>query len=325
MRVLVAGATGVVGRQLVPQLIAAGHQVTATTRSEGKAAGLRAAGAEAAVVDGLDAAAVGEAVTRSEPEVVIHQMTALSGDLDLRHFERTFAVTNTLRTAGLDNLLAAARSAGARRIIAQSYTGFPNIRTGGAVKTEDDPLDPSPPKAQRSTLEAIKYLEHAVVASPLEGIALRYGSLYGPGASDVMVDLLRRRQVPVIGDGGGIWSFLHVQDAASAAVAALDHGVPGVYNVADDEPAPVREWLPALAAAVVSKPPLRLPAWLGRLVAGEAAVSMMTQIRGSSNAKARRELGWEPAWPSWRDGFARGLHTTAGPADRADTTGQDER
>jgi len=325
MRVLVAGATGVVGRQLVPQLIAAGHQVTATTRSEGKAAGLRAAGAEAAVVDGLDAAAVGEAVTRAEPEVVIHQMTALSGDLDLRHFERTFAVTNTLRTAGLDNLLAAARSAGARRIIAQSYTGFPNIRTGGAVKTEDDPLDPSPPKAQRSTLEAIKYLEHAVVASPLEGIALRYGSLYGPGASDVMVDLLRRRQVPVIGDGGGIWSFLHVQDAASAAVAALDHGVPGVYNVADDEPAPVREWLPALAAAVGSKPPLRLPAWLGRLVAGEAAVSMMTQIRGSSNAKARRELGWEPAWPSWRDGFARGLHTTAGPADRADTTGQDER
>ena len=325
MRVLVAGATGVVGRQLVPQLIAAGHQVTATTRSEGKAAGLRAAGAEAAVVDGLDAAAVGEAVTRAEPEVVIHQMTALSGDLDLRHFERTFAVTNTLRTAGLDNLLAAARSAGARRIIAQSYTGFPNIRTGGAVKTEDDPLDPSPPKAQRSTLEAIKYLEHAVVASPLEGIALRYGSLYGPGASDVMVDLLRRRQVPVIGDGGGIWSFLHVQDAASAAVAALDHGVPGVYNVADDEPAPVREWLPALAAAVGSKPPLRLPAWLGRLVAGEAAVSMMTQIRGSSNAKARRELGWEPDWPSWRDGFARGLHTTAGPADRADTTGQDER
>ncbi|HYS31683.1 MAG TPA: NAD(P)-dependent oxidoreductase [Streptosporangiaceae bacterium] len=325
MRVLVAGATGVVGRQLVPQLIAAGHQVTATTRSEGKAAGLRAAGAEAAVVDGLDAAAVGEAVTRAEPEVVIHQMTALSGDLDLRHFERTFAVTNTLRTAGLDNLLAAARSAGARRIIAQSYTGFPNIRTGGAVKTEDDPLDPSPPKAQRSTLEAIKYLEHTVVSSPLEGIALRYGSLYGPGASDVMVDLLRRRQVPVIGDGGGIWSFLHVQDAASAAVAALDHGVPGVYNVADDEPAPVREWLPALAAAVGSKPPLRLPAWLGRLVAGEAAVSMMTQIRGSSNAKARRELGWEPDWPSWRDGFARGLHTTAGPADRADTTGQDER
>ncbi len=325
MRVLVAGATGVVGRQLVPQLIAAGHQVTATTRSEGKAAGLRAAGAEAAVVDGLDAAAVGEAVTRAEPEVVIHQMTALSGDLDLRHFERTFAVTNTLRTAGLDNLLAAAHSAGARRIIAQSYTGFPNIRTGGAVKTEDDPLDPNPPKAQRSTLEAIKYLEHTVVASPLEGIALRYGSLYGPGASDVMVDLLRRRQVPVIGDGGGIWSFLHVQDAASAAVAALDHGAPGVYNVADDEPAPVREWLPALAAAVGSKPPLRLPAWLGRLVAGEAAVSMMTQIRGSSNAKARRELGWEPDWPSWRDGFARGLHTTAGPADRADTTGQDER
>jgi nucleoside-diphosphate-sugar epimerase len=295
----------------VPQLIAAGHQVTGTTRSPEKAEGLRAAGAGAAVVDGLDALAVGEVVANAEPEVVIHQMTALGSKFDLRHFDRTFAVTNKLRTTGLDNLLAAARAAGARRVIAQSYTGFPNIRTGGPVKTEDDPLDPDPPGIQRSTLEAIRYLEHAVVTSPMEGIALRYGSLYGPGASDLMVDMLKRRQVPVIGDGAGIWSFLHVQDAASAAVAALDRGAPGVYNIVDDEPAPVGQWLPALTSAVGSKPPLRLPAWLGRLVAGGAAVSMMTQIRGSSNAKARRELGWEPAWPSWRDGFARGLHATA--------------
>jgi nucleoside-diphosphate-sugar epimerase len=310
MRVFVAGATGVVGRQLVPQLIAAGHQVTATTRNPDKAAGLRAAGADVAVVDGLDAVAVGEAVARAEPDVVIHQMTALGGDFDLRHFDRTFAMTNKLRTVGIDNLLAAAQAAGARRVIAQSYCGWSSIRTGGPVKTEEDPLDPDPPKAMRSTLDAIKYLEQAVVSSPLEGIVLRYGSLYGPGASDVMVDLLKRRQVPMIGNAAGIWSFLHVQDAASAAVAALDHGA-GVYNIVDDEPAPVSEWLPVLAAAVGAKPPLRLPAWLGRLAAGDAAVSMMTKVRGSSNAKAKRELRWELAWPSWRDGFARGLHEIA--------------
>ena len=311
MRVLVAGATGVVGRQLVPQLIAAGYQVTATTRSADKAAGLRAAGADAAVVDGLDSIAVGETVARAEPEIVIHQMTALAGNFDLRHIERTFAMTNKLRTAGIDNLLAAAQAAGARRVIAQSYSGWPNIRTGGPVKTEDDPFDPDPPKAMRSTLDAIKHLEQAVVASPLEGVVLRYGNLYGPGATDLMVDLLERRQVPVIGNGAGIWSFLHVQDAASAAVAALDRGAAGVYNNVDDEPAPVSEWLPVLAAAVGAKPPHRIPAWLGRLAAGEAAVSMMTKVRGSSNAKAKREMRWELAWPSWRDGFARGLHEIA--------------
>jgi 2-alkyl-3-oxoalkanoate reductase len=308
MRVLVAGATGVVGRQLVPQLIAAGHQVTATTRNAEKAAALRAAGADAAVVDGLDAMAVGEAVARAKPEVVIHQMTALAGNFDLRHFDRTFAVTNQLRTTGTDNLLAAAQAAGTRRVIAQSYSGWSSARTGGPVKTEDDPLDPDPPKAMRSTLDAIRYLEHAVVSSPFEGIVLRYGSLYGPGASELMVGMLKRRQVPVIGDGGGIWSFLHTHDAASAAVAALDRGDPGVYNVVDDEPARVSEWLPWLATAVGAKPPLRVPAWLGRLVAGEAAVSVMTQVRGSSNAKAKRKLGWELAWPSWRDGFTRGLY-----------------
>jgi len=312
MRVLVAGATGVVGRQLVPQLVAAGHQVTGTTRSAAKADMIHAAGAEAAVVDGLDAVGVGEAVAKAEPEVVIHQMTALSGDFDLRHFARTFATTNELRTTGLDNLLAAAQAAGARRIIAQSFAGFPTIRSGGPVKTEDDPYDPNPPAEMRSALEAIKYLERTVVAASLEGIVLRYGPLYGPGSSDVMVDILKRRQFPVIGNGAGVWSFLHVQDAASAAVAALDRGAPGIYNVADDEPAPVSVWLPVLARSVGAKPPLRVPAWLGRLMAGQAAVSMMTQVRGASNAKAKRELGWAPAWPTWRDGFARGLYATAG-------------
>jgi len=311
MRVLVAGATGVVGQQLVPQLIAAGHQVTATTRSADKAPGLRAAGAEVAVVDGLDAVAVGEAVARAEPEVVIHQMTALGAGFDFRHPDKTFAKTNELRTRGLDHLLAAAEAAGARRVIAQSYTGWPNVRTGGPVKTEDDPLDPDLPQPMRPTLEAIKYLEHAVLTSPLEGVALRYGNLYGPGASDLFVGVIKRRQVPVIGNGAGIWSWSNVQDAASAAVAALDRG-DGTYNIVDDEPAAVSEWLPALAAAIGAKTPFRVPVWLGRLAAGETAVVMMTQVRGSSNAKAKRELGWEPAWPTWRDGFTRGLHAVSG-------------
>ncbi len=317
MRVLVAGATGAVGKQLVPQLIAAGHQVTATTRSPGKVAGLEAAGAEVAVVDGLDAVGVGEAVAKAEPEVVIHQMSALS-DFDLRHFDRTFAKTNELRTTGLDHLMAAAQAAGARRIIVQSYSGWPNIRSGGPVKTEDDPLDPDPPQAMRPTLDAIRYLEKAVMSSPMEGVALRYGSLYGPGATDLFIDMIKRRQVPIIGNGAGVWSFIHVQDAASAAVAALNRGE-GSYNIVDDEPAPVREWLPALATAVGAKKPFRVPAWLGRLAAGEAAVSAMTQVRGSSNAKAKAELPWQLAWPTWREGFVRGLHSVADqdPASRS--------
>jgi nucleoside-diphosphate-sugar epimerase len=309
MRVFVAGATGVVGRQLVPQLVAAGHQVTATTRSAGKTDGLRQLGAEPVVVDGLDAAAVGEAVAKAEPEVVMHQMTALAGDFDLRHFDRTFAGTNELRTKGTANLLAAAQAAGVRRVIAQSYAGWTSARTGGPVKTEEDPFDPDPPKAMRPVLDAIEYLEDAVTSSPLEGVVLRYGSLYGPGATDLMVDQLRKRKVPVIGDGGGIWSFLHVQDAASAAVAALTGPPRGIYNVTDDEPAPVSQWLPVLASAIEAKPPLRVPAWIGRLVAGEVAVAVMTQIRGASNAKAKRELRWQPIWPTWRDGFAHGLHS----------------
>ncbi len=317
MRVFVAGAAGAIGRQLLPQLVARGHQVTAATRNPAKAVRLRELGAEPAVVDGLDAMAVGEAVARAGPDVVVHQMTALAGAFDLRHFDRMFAVTNQLRTQGTDHLLAAAAAAGVRRFIAQSYTGWTNIRDGGAVKTEDDPLDPDPPAAQRETLAAIRHLERAVLAAaPVEGIVLRYGSFYGPGASDVFVDLIRKRRVPIIGDGAGVWSFLHIRDAAAATVAALEHGRPGVYNVVDDEPASVAEWLPLVARAVGAKPPRRVPVWLGRLAAGEAGVSMMTQIRGSSNARAKRELGWQPAWPSWRQGFARGLSDTE-PVHRA--------
>ena len=308
MRVFVAGAAGAIGQQLLPLLVAQGHQVTAATRSPAKAGRLRELGAEPTVVDGLDAMAVGEAVARAEPDAVIHQMTSLAGDADLRHFDRMFAVTNQLRTQGTDHLLAAAAAAGARRFIAQSYTGWPNIRDGGQVKTEDDPLDPSPPAAQRESLAAIEHLERVVpAAAPMQGIVLRYGSFYGPGASDAFVDLVRKRRLPIIGDGAGVWSFLHIHDAATATVAALEQGRPGVYNVVDDEPARVAEWLPFLAQAVGARPPLRIPVWLGRLAAGETAVSWMTQIRGSSNARAKRELGWQPAWPSWRQGFSGGL------------------
>jgi nucleoside-diphosphate-sugar epimerase len=314
MRVFVAGAAGAIGQHLLPQLAAQGHQVTASTRSPGKLALLRGLGAEPVVVDGLDAMAVGEAVARAEPEAVMHQMTSLAGSSNLRHFDTTFAVTNQLRTEGTDHLLAAAAAAGVRRFIAQSYTGWTNIRTGTPVKGEDDPLDPDPPAGQRDSLAAISHLERAVLAAgPMHPVVLRYGSFYGPGASDEFVGLIRKRRVPIIGDGAGIWSFLHIHDAAAATVAALEHGEPGVYNVVDDEPASVAEWLPFLAQAVGAKAPRRVPVWLGRLAAGEVGVSMMTQIRGSSNAKAKRELGWRPAWPSWRQGFSRGL-TEAEPA-----------
>jgi nucleoside-diphosphate-sugar epimerase len=308
MRVLVAGASGAIGRWLVPALVAAGHEVTATTRKPENTAKLQAAGASPVVLDGLDATAVREAVARAEPEVVIHEMTAIPPAFGLRHFDRTFAATNELRTRGLDHLLAAAIAAGVPRMIAQSYTGWPNARTGGPVKTEDDPLDADPPAGQRRSLDAIRHLEQAVTtASGITGLALRYGSLYGPGASDQIVTMIRKRQFPVIGDGAGVWSFLHLEDAATATVAAVTDGEGGVYNVTDDDPAPVADWLPAVAELVGARPPYHVPVWLGRMAAGEVGVSMMTQIRGSSNAKARRELGWRPRWASWRDGFARGL------------------
>jgi nucleoside-diphosphate-sugar epimerase len=310
MRVLVVGATGAVGRQLVPQLLAAGHQVVATSRSQARAAALT--GAEPMTLDVLDAAAVGEAVAKAEPEVIIYEATAIPAELNLRKFDQAFAPTSKLRTTGLDHLLAAAHAQGVPRFIAQSYAGWPNARTGGPVKTEADPLDPEPPAAQRPALDAIRYLEQEVTARG--GLALRYGSLYGPGSSELFVSMLRRRRIPVIGDGGGVWSFLHVADAAAATVAAVRSGPAGIYNIVDDEPATVAQWLPVVARAADARPPWHIPAWIGRLAAGEAGISMMTQIRGCSNAKAKAELGWQPIWPTWRDGFARGL-TEAFPAD----------
>jgi 2-alkyl-3-oxoalkanoate reductase len=307
MRVFVAGATGAIGRRLVPQLVARGHAVTATTRSAAKADDLRAAGADPVVVDGLDAAAVGEAVARAEPEAVVHQMTALAGKPDIRHFDRWFATTNELRTRGTEYLLAAAEAAGVQRFVAQSYTNWTNAREGGPVKTEDDPFDPHPAKAQRQSMAAIQALEATVAGAPLDGLILRYANFYGPGASDSFVELLRKRKLPVVGDGAGVWSWVHLDDAAAAGADALERGAPGVYNIADDEPAPVSVWMPYLAEAVGAKPPLRVPAWVGRLAAGEVAVRWMTEGRGSSNAKAKRELGWEPAWATWRDGFRHAL------------------
>jgi 2-alkyl-3-oxoalkanoate reductase len=311
MRAFLAGATGAIGRRLVPQLVARGHQVTATTRSADKLDRLRALGAAPVVVDGLDAVAVGEAVARAEPDAIIHQMTALAGEPDLKHFDRWFARTNELRTKGTENLLAAASAADVGRFVAQSYTGWTNIREGGPVKTEDDPLDPSPAKEQTESLAAIRFLEQTVLEAPLEGIVLRYGSFYGPGASASLVEQIRRRKLPVVGGGGGVWSWIHLDDAASATVAALERGKRGIYNIVDDEPAKASECLPYLAEVIGAKPPMHVPAWLGRFLAGEAAVGMMTEARGSSNAKAKRELGWQPSFPSWREGFRDGLTDSA--------------
>jgi 2-alkyl-3-oxoalkanoate reductase len=308
MRVLVAGATGAIGRRLVPQLVGAGHHVVATTRTPDKTALLHRLGAEPLVVDGLDAGAVGEAVARTEPDAIVHQMTALAGMTNLRHFDKVFATTNLLRTKGLDHLLAAARATGVERFVAQSYTGWTNPRTGGAVKTEADGDDPNPPKWQRESLAGIQYLDGAV--TEFGGVVLRYGSFYGPGASEDMAQLVRRGKMPIAGDGGGIWSWCHLDDAASATLAALERGR-GVYNIVDDEPAPVSEWLPHFAEAVGAKRPMHVPVWLARLAAGEVGVSMLTQIRGSSNAKAKAELGWAPRWTTWRDGFRYGLSDAA--------------
>jgi nucleoside-diphosphate-sugar epimerase len=311
MKVLVAGATGALGRQLVPRLVADGHEVVGITRSESKRGVVEAAGATAVVADVLDSDQAARAVAETEPELIIHQLTALSGSIDLRHFDRTFAMTNRLRTEATDHLLAAGRAVGARRFIAQSYAGWPFARSGGPVKTEDDPLDPTPPGAMLETLDAIRYLESAVTgADGLEGLVLRYGGFYGPGTSlgpdeGEQLELIRKRKFPVVGDGAGVWSFIHIEDAAEATVAAVTRGRPGIYNIVDDEPAPVAEWLPAAAAALGAKPPRHVPRWLGRIVAGEAATVMMTEVRGASNEKAKRELGWQPRHASWREGFAQ--------------------
>jgi len=315
MRVFVAGATGAIGRRLVPKLVERGHEVVATTSRREKADGLRALGATPVILDGLDGAAVGEAVASAEPAAIVHQMTALAGRSDLRRFDRWFARTNELRTRGTEHLLAAARVAGVDRFVAQSYTGWTNDDRGGPIKSEADALDPDPLAAQRESLAAIRFLEDAVTSASLEGIVLRYGNFYGPGDSEPLLELIRERRFPIIGDGGGVWSWIHLDDAASATIAALENGRRGIYNVTDDEPARVAEWLPYLAQVVGAKPPRRVPAWLGRLAAGDVPVRWMTEGRGSSNEKAKRELDWRPAWSSWRDGFRDGL----GPARAAET------
>jgi len=304
MHVYIAGGTGALGTRLVRQLVAGGHRVTATTRNPAKAAGLEGLGAHAVVVDGLDSAAVGEAVATTEPDAVVHQMTALSGEINPKHFDRSFATTNRLRTEGLDHLVAAAEASGVRQIVAQSYTGWPNIRSGGWVKDEEDPLDPEPPKAQRESLAAIRYLEETVQKA--DGTVLRYGGFYGD-ASDAMIPIVRKRKFPLVGGGTGYMSWVHLDDAASATVLALEQGARGVFNIVDDEPAPASQWLPYLAACAGAKPPMRVPRWLARILAGDQAVVMMTEGRGFSNAKAKRELGWAPAYPSWRQGFREGL------------------
>jgi nucleoside-diphosphate-sugar epimerase len=304
VRVFVAGGTGVLGRRLVPQLVARGHQVTATSTSEAKLGLLERLGADAVVMDGLDPASVGAAVARAEPDAIVHQMTAI-GKADIKHMDRWFAATNRLRTEGTDHLLAAAGAAGVANVVAQSYACWNGIRAGGWVKTEEDPLDPQTGTAADVVMAAVSHLEAAV--GEYGGAVLRYGGLYGPGATDDQVELIRKRQYPVVGGGAGYSSWVHVDDAAGATVLALEQKARGVFNIVDDEPAPAREWLPHLAACAGAKPPMRVPAWLARLLAGDVAVTMMTEGRGFSNAKAKRELGWQLRYPSWRQGFKEGL------------------
>jgi nucleoside-diphosphate-sugar epimerase len=316
MRMFVAGATGAIGQRLVPLLVANGHTVIGTTRTPGKADTLRAAGASPVVLDALDRDAVREALIRAEPEVVVHQATALAGFTDFRKFEEGFAATNRLRTEGTDNLVAGMRELEVRRLVAQSYAGWPHARIGGPVKTEDDPLDEDPPAALRGALEAIQYLERAVLHTDgIEGTVLRYGGFYGPGTSlyegGVQLEGVRRRRFPIVGRGTGVTSFIHIGDAATATVVAIESAKPGLYNIVDDDPAPVSEWLPALAAEIGAKPPRRVPVWVARLLVGEHGVLMMTDVRGASNAKAKQVLGWQPAYPSWREGFRSGLGRVA--------------
>jgi nucleoside-diphosphate-sugar epimerase len=301
MRVFVAGATGAIGKQLVSRLVAGGHEVHGMTRTESKQGMLRELGAVPVVADALDPDQVAAAVAKARPDVIVHQLTALGGE-GMRGLKRRIAMTNRLRSEGTDHLLSAGQAVGVRRFVAQSNYGL-YARTGGPVKSEDDPVDPEPPGKQREAAAAIYHLEEAVLdASWTEGIVLRYGAFYGPGTG--MDEWFRKRRFPLVGDGGGVWSWIHVADAAEATVAAVEHGSRGVYNVVDDDPAPVAEWLPALTRMLSGKQPRRVPRFILRLAAGEFAVVMMTDARGASNAKAKRELGWRPAHPSWRQGFA---------------------
>lgn len=308
MKVFVAGASGAVGKSLVPLLVQTGYDVVAMTRSQQKALALQDMGAHAVVADGLDAASVMNAVVSTKPDVIVHQMTSLAAAKDFKNFDREFKLTNRLRTEGTDNLLAAARAAGVRRIVAQSYGNWNYERTGTALKTENDPLDPNPPANQRESLDAMRYLERRITgSSDFEGVALRFGNFYGPGTSFAsdgnITDLVRKRMLPIIGNGAGRWAFIHVDDVAYATIAAIESGAPGAYNIVDNEPAFAADWIVEMAKILGAKPPMHVPVWLGRLAVGDVGVSMMTQIRGTSNKKAMTQLGWQPRYGSWRDGF----------------------
>jgi nucleoside-diphosphate-sugar epimerase len=299
------------GKELLPRLVDAGHEVFAMVRSESGKDAVARMGAVPVIADALDSAQVGKAVREADPEVIVNQLTAI-GHIDTRHFERSFAATDRLRIEGTDNLLAAARDTGVRRFIAQSNGAFTYARTGGPVKTEEDPLDRSPVAQMASMIAAVEYMEKAVLgADGIEGIVLRYGAFYGPGTSmapgSEQLEMIRKRKFPVVGDGGGVWSFVHIADAADATVAAVENGGRGVYNVVDDDPAPVAQWLPELAAMLGAKKPMRVPRFIGRLAAGPAGVVLMTELRGASNAKAKRELSWAPSHPSWRQGLRAGM------------------
>ncbi len=305
MRVFVAGGTGVMGRRLVPQLVARGHQVTATTTSAAKLDLLAQLGADGVVMDGLDAVSVGEAVAAAQPDAIVHQMTAIAGKPDIKHMDRWFATTSRLRTEGTDHLLAAAEATGVSHFVAQGYANWNGIREGGWVKTEEDPLDLQEGTAAHAGMAALRHVEDVVLKA--DGAVLRYGGFYGPGATDDQVELVRKRQFPLVGGGTGYSSWVHLDDAASATVLAVEQKARGVFNIVDDEPAPASEWLPYLAACAGAKKPVRVPRWVARLLAGQVAVVMMTEGRGFSNAKAKRELGWQLRYPSWRQGFKEGL------------------
>lgn len=314
MRIFIAGATGALGRQLLPRLAERGHDVTGMTRSPQKQDLVRELGARPVVADALDPESVARAVAEADPEVIVHQLTAIPAVLDMRHFERGFAQTNRLRTEGTDHLLSAARAVDARRFVAQSFAPAVFARTGAPVKSEEDPVDEHPPAQMRTTVAAIRHLERAVTGADwVEGVVLRYGGFYGPGTSmgngpgGVMLEAIRERKVPLVGEAGGVWSFIHIGDAADATVNAAEGEGLGVYNIVDDEPATVAQWLPAAAAAVGAPAPRRVPRWMARIVVGGAATMLMTEAVGASNAKAKRELGWRPAHATWRDGFATGL------------------
>lgn len=312
MKVFIAGATGVIGSRIVPTLVRNGHEVVGTTRTPWKTQRLAALGATPVVLDALDDIAVKDAVAAAQPDVVVHELTSIPDSVNPRKLDEQFAETNRLRTEGMDHLLEAARAAGARRFVAQSFAAWVYARTGGPVKTEDDPIETDPPASVRETLGAILHVEHTLAeATDIEGIALRYGGFYGPGTSmgegGSVIEMVRKRRFPLVGRSNAVWSFVHVDDAAAATVAAVERGTTGIYNVADDDPAPVSEWLPELAKDIGAPPPRHVPVWLGRLAAGETAVAMMTELRGVSNAKAKRELGWQPKYASWREGFRTGL------------------